>query len=321
MTLCKLQISVLAALCLVSTCLGANIPFDGRCAPPERLTTIYFNYVDFSGQQHAGSVKTLDTISEALKNIFDELGQNGYPIYSANVPSLLNNGDIDNTVSYDCRSITAGKKPSLHAYGAAVDLNPRENPYIHFTLIGNTNNYRPDYVIPESGWQYITRQKYREGKLTHFGIITQEVVDIFKKYGILRWGGDWNFPIDYMHFEIYRDNALLFLTMNTDESKKYFKSYTNFYNRCRDNFPTSYRRRKFQDLSRAIAAQYGQTPIDIYMNLGIGRLNAIAEDMLNNHIDKQSCLTPSSTEGLLRQQHNPALVQIQELRKIHDDGV
>ena len=109
--------------------------------------------------------------------------------------------------------------------------------------------------------------KYREKKQPHLGVI-DDFVDVFKENGILRWGGDWNYPIDYMHFEIYRDNAVLFLTMTKSESLEYFKLYQKFYNTCKRKFKEEYEQRNFNDLSRAIARKEYNTPINIYLHGG-----------------------------------------------------
>lgn len=36
----------------------------------------------------------------------------------------------DNSSAYNCRTVAGRRTFSAHAYGAAIDLNPVENPYV-----------------------------------------------------------------------------------------------------------------------------------------------------------------------------------------------
>ena len=323
----KKQVSffILLTLLSVPAVLADAIPsylnkkeFDGTCAPEERLEIINVLYKNFNGEYKLGTMKTLDTIAPSLIDIFNKLYDVGYEINLINsdlVPEGLSAiNDNDNTYSFECRNITGGSLPSIHAYGGAIDLNPRENPYIHFSKIDGTENYRPDYVIPESGWAYITRDKYREGKPVHKGIITTEIVDAFKENGILRWGGDWNNPIDYQHFEIYRDNSILFLTMTKDESIEYFNKYKNFYNSCKAEYPVEYSERKFVDLSKAIAIKNNETPVEIYLNYGVEKLYSVIDELSVN-LSYNICVADSKLQSM-NIESNAALNKINKLRSI-----
>ena len=70
----------------------------------------------------------------------------------------------------------------MHAYGLAVDLNPRENPYV-----GCGVSYHADAK------PYIDRTRLRKG------MVTPAVVRAFKSIG-WGWGGDWASVKDWMHF-------------------------------------------------------------------------------------------------------------------------
>lgn len=71
------------------------------------------------------------------------------------------------TFNADSRS---GYGPSFHTFGLAIDVNPVRNP--------STHSRPPITDIPS------------------------QIIDIFKKYGF-GWGGDWQEPVDPMHFEWY----------------------------------------------------------------------------------------------------------------------
>ena len=78
---------------------------------------------------------------------------------------------------------------SNHAYGIAIDLNPQQNPYV-------------SYRTGEPVWQHENANDYidRDAGLPH--MITHEdlAYELFTQHGF-EWGGDWNSPKDYQHFE------------------------------------------------------------------------------------------------------------------------
>ncbi len=91
----------------------------------------------------------------------------------------------DNTSAFNCRPVTGGSGWSLHSYGVAVDINPRENPY----LSGDT-------VLPPEGRDYLDRSQPVPGMIVAGGAI----VRLFESHGFA-WGGYWTRPVDYQHFE------------------------------------------------------------------------------------------------------------------------
>ena len=96
------------------------------------------------------------------------------------------------SASFHCRQAVAspcsgGKKGtgswSNHAYGLAVDLNPRENPYV-----GCGHNRDPARL------PYLDRTRLRPG------MVTPAVIEAFRSIG-WGWGGSWSGSTkDYMHF-------------------------------------------------------------------------------------------------------------------------
>lgn len=271
---------------LTSSCIAGVNTFDADCAPENRLKTITVRYTDFNAESKIGTIKTLDTLAPYLENIFNDLNQAKFPIYLAD---SVNFESDNNTVSYNCRPTREGSSPSMHAYGAAIDINPRENPYISFSDVDDHGNRSIKEIIPADGWSYITRSRYREGKPEHKGM-NESIVDIFKDNGILRWGGDWTYPIDYMHFEIPRDVTILLLTMSSEEASIYFKKYVSFYNNCKSKYPEEYSQRNFSDLNKAISIEENQSPIDIYNNFGFKSLISSA-DSISTATSKKLCLS------------------------------
>ncbi|MGL4338262.1 MAG: M15 family metallopeptidase, partial [Turicibacter sp.] len=79
----------------------------------------------------------------------------------------------------------SGKKMSQHAYGLAIDLNPKINPYISNGMI-----------LPASGMHYANRDQEVIGMIKK----GDPVYEAFISRG-WSWGGDWTSIKDYQHFE------------------------------------------------------------------------------------------------------------------------
>jgi len=97
----------------------------------------------------------------------------------------------DASGSFECRQAvpspcTGGKGTgtwSMHAYGEAVDLNPRENPYVGCGMSRD-----------KAALLYMNRSRVRPG------MVTPAVVRAFAAIG-WGWGGSWSGSTkDYMHF-------------------------------------------------------------------------------------------------------------------------
>jgi hypothetical protein len=88
------------------------------------------------------------------------------------------NYEIKSLGGYAPRAIEGGSRPSYHASGLAIDINPAENP---FRKIKKTGRVTDDFTdMPEDG-------------------TGSAMVALGEKYG-LGWGGNWNSSTDAMHF-------------------------------------------------------------------------------------------------------------------------
>jgi poly-gamma-glutamate synthesis protein (capsule biosynthesis protein) len=94
----------------------------------------------------------------------------------------------NNTSGFNCRLVAGTPRWSDHAFGAAVDLNPVQNPYVV-----------PGDVRPPNGAGF-SRLDRSPGAPIPDGAISQNdlVVRAFARIG-WRWGGDFAYP-DYQHF-------------------------------------------------------------------------------------------------------------------------
>lgn len=160
------------------------------------LKVLHYN---FGGQIQVGELIVNKSIAEDVISIFEELFSCGYQIQSMYLIDNYWTGDPDdsdtasidanNTSAFCYRPITNGTKLSNHAYGLAIDINPQQNPYVSYSS-GSPKWYH------ENANDYIARDTGRPHVITH----EDAAFLIFQKYGFT-WGGDWNNPKDYQHFE------------------------------------------------------------------------------------------------------------------------
>ncbi|MBB2922921.1 M15 family metallopeptidase [Cellulomonas cellasea] len=162
----------------------------GCPVPLEDLRHLTLTHHDFDGGVVTGELVVHADVADGVVEVFRTLFDAGYPIRSMRLVDDFGGSDdasmaADNTSAFNCRAITRGTGWSEHAYGRALDLNPRENPYVRGTL-----------VLPPEGRPYADRPDLPG--VVHAGDV---VVTAFAAAG-WRWGGDWTSPIDYQHFSV-----------------------------------------------------------------------------------------------------------------------
>jgi hypothetical protein len=174
----------------------------GSAAPLgcERLVRVSFRHVDFDGATRTGELVVMDALAPQVAAVFDALYRRRFPIARARPLENYRGDDLasmadNNTSAFNARPITGGSRWSLHAYGVAIDLNPLQNPYLSFDASGSAQ-----VLPPAAAATSVNRSETRPGKPARTGL-AEAVVDLFAEHGFLGWGGDWNTPIDYQHFE------------------------------------------------------------------------------------------------------------------------
>jgi hypothetical protein len=155
------------------------------------LRYIKLKYVDFEGVEHSGELIVHKKLADEVTEIFCELYKAKYPLESVRlVDDFGEPGDdnlsmaANNTSAFNYRRVTGSKTLSRHSYGAAIDINPRLNPYID-----------GDRIAPENGAEYADRTKDFTGKIDHNDLCYK----LFIEHG-WTWGGDWKGDKDYQHF-------------------------------------------------------------------------------------------------------------------------
>ena len=168
---------------------GCPVPLSG-------LRVLSVTYWGFDARAHPGQLVVNETAAAPLAKVFRRLYELRFPIRHLTIadaygPARSQPKDGDISGSFECREAvpspcTGGKGTgtwSMHAYGLAVDLNPRENPYV-----GCGQSHDPTAVT------YMDRSPLQKG------MVTPAVVAAFRSVG-WGWGGSWTGSTkDYMHF-------------------------------------------------------------------------------------------------------------------------
>lgn len=111
-------------------------------------------------------VTTINAVADKLRSISEEIEQ---------LPAAIARFAYPSAGAYNCRVVKDTGKRSMHAYGAAIDLNVKFADY----------------------WLW--------GKTGYRNRMPAEIVAIFERHGFI-WGGKWG-HFDTMHFE-YRPELL-----------------------------------------------------------------------------------------------------------------
>jgi hypothetical protein len=198
---------------------------SGSVVDCRRLALVTFSYFGFDGEiHHDGELVVLDAAADRVANIFEKLIELHFPIQRAR---LLDHYDGDdeasmadnNTSAFNDRSIAGSASVSIHAYGLAIDLNPVQNPSCE-------RRQGALHISPKSGEDFLNRADARPG-------MAEAVVDIFAENGFPIWGGDWQNPIDYQHFQVGRDLARRLAQASSADAKVIFETQIEQYQRCR----------------------------------------------------------------------------------------
>jgi hypothetical protein len=160
------------------------------------LRVLTVSHWGFDGHAHTGRLIVNKAAARPLARVFRQLYGLHFPIRHLRIADVYGpvsgrprDGDLSG--SFECRQAvpspcTGGTGTgtwSMHAYGLAVDLNPRENPYV-----GCGQSHDP------------AAKRYRDRSRHRRGMVTPKVINAFRSVG-WGWGGAWTGNTkDYMHF-------------------------------------------------------------------------------------------------------------------------
>ena len=164
-------------------------------------------HVNFDGCYQVGEMIVNALVAEQVLDIFEQLFSARYEIYSMYLiddfwvgnatDSDTNSIEYNNTSCFCYRQATGLSHISLHALGLAIDINPQQNPYVRINSDGSL------HYSHENASDYVSN---RSSSVPH--VITEEdyAYQLFASYG-WTWGGSWNNPRDYQHFQLDNGNG------------------------------------------------------------------------------------------------------------------
>ena len=161
------------------------------------LRLVKIEHCDFFSQVKNGELVVYKSKAQDALEIFAKLFEIKFQIHQAKLIDEYNGDDeasmADNNSScFNFRKIAGSDKISIHGYGLAIDINPVQNPAI---VMGEKS--MAVSIHPKKGIDFLNRTNDRSG-------MVESVVEIFKTHGFTVWGGNWNTPIDYQHFQVDR---------------------------------------------------------------------------------------------------------------------
>jgi hypothetical protein len=115
----------------------------------------------------------------------------------------------NNTSAFNDRRVVGTQSTSLHAYGAAIDINPVQNP--SYDRVGSVRT-----LVPKAGAAYADRKRLRPG-------MAESVIDVFATHGFTVWGGRFR-DADYQHFAIERALLKILLRLPPAQARAMFNA-------------------------------------------------------------------------------------------------
>ena len=175
--------------------LEARMSFSNRpgCPVPLRdLRLLRMKYLGFDHNAHTGEMVIHGDLARDVTQVFGRLYAARWPIRRMRLVDDYGGEDdrsmaANNTSGYNCRRVAGSDDWSDHAFGAAIDINPVQNP----DLTGPR-------VVPPAGIPF-ARLDRSASALGPTGVIREHdvVVRAFADIG-WTWGGHWTSQ-DYQH--------------------------------------------------------------------------------------------------------------------------
>jgi D-alanyl-D-alanine carboxypeptidase len=125
------------------------------------------------------SVTSVNGVNARLAQVVEELGQ---------LPASMTQYLVPAAGTYNCRPIANTNRLSVHAFGAAIDINVKFSDY----------------------WEW---SKGKDGTITWKNRIPAAIGEIFERHGFI-WGAKW-YHFDTMHFE-YRPETIALAKQRID---------------------------------------------------------------------------------------------------------
>lgn len=161
----------------------------------EDLRYLQVLYVGFDAEEHVGELIVNKAIADDILEIMHVLYENRYPIERMELVDEYGGDDelsmqANNTSAFNYRPVEGSNKLSRHSYGMAIDINPFYNPCVRKYSDGSSKSF------PEGSDEFVDRSKDFPYKIDKEDLCYR----LFTEHGF-RWGGTWNTPRDYQHFD------------------------------------------------------------------------------------------------------------------------
>jgi hypothetical protein len=168
----------------------------GCPVPLTDLRYLRMSYVGFDGRPHSGEMVVHEHYASQVATVFRRLYDTRWPIRHMRLVDDYGGDDgrsmaANNTSGFNCRRVAGSRAWSAHAYGAAVDINPAQNPDLTGTR-----------VAPDVGRAFVELDRFA-GADPAPGVISARgaVRAAFERIG-WEWGGTWSPGQDYQHFAV-----------------------------------------------------------------------------------------------------------------------
>ncbi len=167
---------------------------------PDDLRRIDASHVGFDGLPARGALIVHADVVDDVVGVLEVLWAERFPIESMRTVDEFYAGlgpsddlflsdiasmEANNTSAFNCRAVARGTAWSNHAFGRAVDINPRQNPYV-----------TSSEILPSGGEAFLDRSIYHPAMIREGDV----VVSTFAALG-WRWGGDFSSIKDWHHFD------------------------------------------------------------------------------------------------------------------------
>lgn len=154
----------------------------------EQMTIVDVDYYSFDGNVHSGQIVVHKDLAKDIVGAFKLLLQEKFPIQSV-IPvsdeQFCWNDDAsiaaNNTSAFNYRYVRGTQDISNHAYGKAIDINPKLNPYFPGKKV----------FPPHASYNPSTK-----GTI----LANSKLVQYFENLG-WQWDGSLSEDLDYQHFE------------------------------------------------------------------------------------------------------------------------
>ena len=166
-------------------------PSSYRPGCPVPLSSLVYarvSYMGFDGREQLGELVIHRDAVPVVAAAFEAMWDDRFPIRSMRLVDDYGGSDqasmeADNTTAFNCRRVAGTTRWSHHALGRAIDINPRENPWV------SGSSFAPPSAAP-----YVARTPVRPGMLTASSVPVRAFAA-----GGWGWGGNWSSAKDYQH--------------------------------------------------------------------------------------------------------------------------